>query len=308
MTSDYPERYKDLCESLLWRSKPTRWQTWLKRLSKVKWLSRLCGRTLKPSRRKSFEAALTSSLRESPASRGQLQENRRESKTKDGCGTTSIKSLSKSNRPVFSLRKSLGLFEEEVSVMCYPTLPKQGTMRNGVIFPRRKSELRTKESDCLSWRSPSGSDGEGGIMENLEGKDGRYKLRDQVNWNTPSVSRGGYTQPDGTSIPKLDQQVKLWPTPNVPNRGPESKASKAKRPNTGGIDLQTEVRDWPTPTCPGPHQVGKIEEWGGSHNQLRNTQPAPDKSNTNGKNRGQLNPNWVEQLMGLRVGWTDLDY
>ena len=38
-------------------------------------------------------------------------------------------------------------------------------------------------------------------------------------------------------------------------------------------------------------------------------------ANTNGRNRGKLNPNWVEQLMGLDVGrtqlpteWTDCDY
>ena len=36
----------------------------------------------------------------------------------------------------------------------------------------------------------------------------------------------------------------------------------------------------------------------------------PDQANpsTNGKNQecGKLNPNWVEQLMGLPVGWTQL--
>lgn len=38
-------------------------------------------------------------------------------------------------------------------------------------------------------------------------------------------------------------------------------------------------------------------------------------ANTNGRNHGKLNPNWVEQLMGLDVGrtqlpteWTDCDY
>ena len=33
-----------------------------------------------------------------------------------------------------------------------------------------------------------------------------------------------------------------------------------------------------------------------------------EKSNTSGKNHGspKLNPNWVEQLMGLPIGWTDL--
>ena len=36
--------------------------------------------------------------------------------------------------------------------------------------------------------------------------------------------------------------------------------------------------------------------------------PAPEKSSTSGKNHGspKLNPNWVEQLMGLPIGWTDL--
>jgi hypothetical protein len=36
-------------------------------------------------------------------------------------------------------------------------------------------------------------------------------------------------------------------------------------------------------------------------------QPDQDKSNTTGKNRGQLNPAWVEQLMGLPAGWTNFD-
>jgi hypothetical protein len=34
--------------------------------------------------------------------------------------------------------------------------------------------------------------------------------------------------------------------------------------------------------------------------------PDQAKLNTSGKSQGSLNPNWVEQLMGLPVGWTDL--
>jgi hypothetical protein len=35
----------------------------------------------------------------------------------------------------------------------------------------------------------------------------------------------------------------------------------------------------------------------------------PDQGNPNmtGKSRGQLNPAWVEQLMGLSPGWTNFD-
>jgi len=36
-------------------------------------------------------------------------------------------------------------------------------------------------------------------------------------------------------------------------------------------------------------------------------QPDQDSPNTTGKNRGQLNPAWVEQLMGLPPGWTNFD-
>lgn len=36
-----------------------------------------------------------------------------------------------------------------------------------------------------------------------------------------------------------------WPTPNVPNRGPER--AEDKRPESGGEDLQTAVMDWQTP-------------------------------------------------------------
>jgi hypothetical protein len=34
--------------------------------------------------------------------------------------------------------------------------------------------------------------------------------------------------------------------------------------------------------------------------------PAPTNDNTSGKNREQLSPNWVEQLMGVPVGLTQL--
>ena len=38
-----------------------------------------------------------------------------------------------------------------------------------------------------------------------------------------------------------------WPTPNVPNRGVETKQSKGARPEAGGIDLQTTAMQWGTP-------------------------------------------------------------
>ncbi len=140
---------------------------------------------------------------------------------------------------------------------------------------RQRSALLTNESDCLSWLTPraAGSDGEGGIMENLEGKDGHYKLRDQVNWMTPDVSD---RRSDKSNQQGLSNQVN-WPTPKKPTGG-----GQGHRQTPGG-------------------GIRKLEDA-----IIINGRPDPDKSNTTGKNRGQLNPKWVSQLMGLPVGWTNV--
>jgi hypothetical protein len=67
-----------------------------------------------------------------------------------------------------------------------------------------------------------------------------------------------------------------WPTPRAGNPG-------SRKPGTGGKILAEEAKIHAGP-------------------------PAPEKSSTSGKNHGspKLNPNWVEQLMGLPIGWTDL--
>ena len=48
--------------SLMWRSKPTRLQTWLLRWNRISWMQQLFTRILKPFHRTSFETKLASSL------------------------------------------------------------------------------------------------------------------------------------------------------------------------------------------------------------------------------------------------------
>ena len=68
--------------------------------------------------------------------------------------------------------------------------------------------------------------------------------------------------------------------------------------NSGGIDLQTKVTEiWPTPNCPGQNSIGSIAEWGGSKNKQR----------TKTNHTEKLNPNWVEQLQGIPVEWTQIE-
>jgi hypothetical protein len=94
------------------------------------------------------------------------------------------------------------------------------------------------------WRTPSSSDGEGGVMEMREGCAGKYKLRDHVvaeqkSLETPTVSTGAHRQKDGSMTPKLDQQVsgKLNP------RWVES--------------LQGVCMGWTSPSCP----ASVIKNW-----------------------------------------------
>jgi hypothetical protein len=188
------------------------------------------------------------------------------------------------------------------------------------------------------WRTPCGSDGEGGVMAYREGANAHYKLRDQVMWSTPRESDGS----GGASLKRISgddhrhqlrEEVFMWPTPQArdyrsPDNNPNSnRYSKKTELNTAvmwptpqasdanmrqGIETESHFRNvkkgqlasvalestkmWPTPTAPGLHQVGKIEEWGGSGNPLRGKE----------KIKGFLNPNWVEWLMGFPKGWTDL--
>ena len=78
--------------------------------------------------------------------------------------------------------------------------------------------------------------------------------------------------------------------------------------------LEDKQKNWPTPAAHEPRLGYQNRNNGKKGTQKSLTTiviesgPAnPVNPNTTGKNQGQhLNPNWVEQLMGLPVGWTDL--
>ena len=142
----------------------------------------------------------------------------------------------------------------------------------------------------------------------------------------------------------------MWPTANVPDRGRE--LSKAHRPESGGIDLQSAVQTYPSfvstgqrthgPRHPDPNTNGKSPGlWTTSHGfcgqekggkryggggefakQAKQWQAVKvpnggDKSRSGarknelllgGQVKGKLNPLWVSQLMGVPVGWCDIEW
>jgi phage-related protein len=80
--------------------------------------------------------------------------------------------------------------------------------------------------------------------------------------------------------------TRMWPTPKSSPSGPDY--ARMSRPSSGGDDLATAVarENLPTPTA---------NRWDGLQ--------------SHGKNvvTGQLNPTWVEWLMGFPIGWTDCE-
>lgn len=167
-----------------------------------------------------------------------------------------------------------------------------------------------------NWGTPRSSDWKGSDRKD----ESKWSLTEQTrNWETPTVSRGGHTQKDGTTKPKLDQQVKNWLAPKVPSGG----GCPRNTPGGGLRKLEDQVEvNWPSPTVAEGQKIGNNANYGqialGNHPAIRGTvkrakkdkgdgQPDQDNLNTNGKNRGQLNPAWVEQLMGLPPEWTNFD-
>lgn len=106
---------------------------------------------------------------------------------------------------------------------------------------------------------------------------------------------------------------KTWPTPdaNMAARGTQENWTKT-RPSghQAQYTINQAVRDslkmWPTPSSrdhKGGYQGGRIRNGKVSRDTLDVTVQFTDNKEKTG---GQLNPTWVEWLMGWPLGWTDL--
>ena len=255
---DLDERAWMLEQSAMWRSKPSSKQTWLRRLKKDAWMTRLSTRILKPSLHESFEEKYTASLEDIPVSRFQAQESEKERKTQDTCGHTSS-----STSGQLDLFGAFGKMSQVTPRWGYgescPIWKKMVTERSSDCSRRRKQARLTNASDASSWRNFPTPEAHTVEKYSLQ-KDGQKKTQRSRNLTAMAING----------------ELSNWPTPRAGNPG-------SRKPGTGGKILAEEAK---------------------KHNGL----PAPEKSKTLGKNHAspKLNPNWVEQLMGLPVGWTQL--
>ena len=137
-------------------------------------------------------------------------------------------------------------------------------IKHGLPAPANPSTLGSRQE---SWRTPSSSDGEGGVMEMREGCAGKYKLRDHV----------------------AAEQKKSWATPRsgkTTDENPETWAKRQEKGDVATMPLTAQVKCWGTPDI--------------SDRRSDNCRQICLSNQTQGK----LNPRWVETLMGLPIGWT----
>ena len=288
------ERAWMCAQSLMSRSKPSAAPTWRRRLKKDAWMTRLSTRILKPSLHESFEEKYTASLEDIPVSHSVAQGSEKARKTQDTCGP-----ISESMSGQLDLFGAFSKMSEVTPRWGYgescPIWKKMVTERSGDCSRRRKQARLTNASDASSWPTASARDHKGGYTG------GRIR-NGKVSMDTLDVAVQAHT--DGGILSN-------WPTPRAGNPG-------SRKPGTGGKILAEEAKkNWPTATTndaagskyqysQGDHSkkvmklCGAVEQHAGP--------PAQEKSSTSGKNQGspKLNPNWVEQLMGLPIGWTDL--
>ena len=164
-------------------------------------------------------------------------------------------------------------FVEEDSELYSETWTKWGIVLDGHAMELPMLERRTNESECLLWHTPDCSD-----RRSPKSKQQGLSNQAKAYWRTPQSHNGA--------------------------QGPKSKMFYEKCLKTGqsAITLVDQVKNWPTPAARDSKGSNSAKHLSTGHhiNQLAN------KVQLN-KTEGQLNADWVELLMGLPIGWTDID-
>jgi len=299
------EEFSQICErSLTWRGKDSQSRTWLQRWKRVKWMQHLCSRTLKPSHTESFVDLWTSSLEDSRANLSALLERVKELTTPDTCSPTLPTESESANPELFSSKmlKELSQVkpktESQFSNMYSEHWKAWVTEQRQEYSQRLKSAHLTNEngSSSLVWLTAT---------------------TDSATDRSSKYAQGGMP---------LSLAVKNWPTPATrDHKGSYSPAALIRKDGKSRMDglpqvVEYDKTSWPTPTVAEGSKIGNQPNYGqkglSNHPSIVGL-PDREKLNKSGKSkeslpihipksRGKLNPDWVEQLMGLQVGWTQL--
>jgi len=264
--------------SLMWRSKPSQLRTWLTRWKRNEWFQCLSTRMLRPSREESFEDTLISSLGATPASRSQQPVNGSERRMKDIFGPTSEKSSTTFSPECVSLKMLKDIFPKD-STQYSVIWKKMVTVHRGEYSQRLKLAHRTRENGSLLWPTVTLGEEKYRLNGNSQARTGG--LQDQANPNTNGKNQG--------------QLNWLTPRANETNESPDKFVKRNADRGEHCHGTSTSQVNWSTPEA--RNNKGYHVQKDGSRIEKIGTQAGT----------GKLNPDWVEQLMGLPPGHTQLN-
>lgn len=301
----------------------------------------LSSRTLNNSLTESFVDKWTSYLADSRANPSVVQDSVKQLMTLDTCSHTSEMESGTANPELFSSKmleessQPRQGTENQFSNMSSENWKDWVTEQRQEYSQRKKSAhlIRESESSSLGWPTASVSDPEGGSQADrvewtesgakLRKKDKPHmtygaKLRDAVenhekNWATPQTfdSNNLVRTPEKLAQTRAEKNagcMNLREQVHYPDMDHSRKGAKALSGLLDRANLSTSGRSqesWPTPRANKVHP--QITEENREH--LANRKKSnleEDIAGHCGKATGKLNPNWVEHLMGLPVGWTQL--
>lgn len=302
----------ELNQSLLVRSKPMPSRTLSQRWKKGHWIRTLFGRMPKPSLASNFLEKWISSQEDSHVSHSVQQVEEKPMKIQDICGLLALEPSISSDLKEFCLKMSKDLLAQSSAAMGGATQKGHQycsmsveSWKDEVTRQRGEYSQRVKQARLIRESESSSSD------TTRKGRTRPANLREQVN-------------PRACEIYK---EVN-WPTPTQAMHKREGSLEYHQKELERGNQMALtnvvplhEAKNWPTPAqrdykdSPGTSMIGAK-----GFNRTNSTMPLavfteegvrpnglqdPDNHKEEWKSL-ELNANWVEQLMGLTTGSTDL--
>jgi hypothetical protein len=186
-------------------------------------------------------------------------------------------------------------------------------MRNGVCWERTTPELHTEGNESGFWPTPKASPSGPDVARRARAGSGGDDLATAVAYPTPTARDWKSTSPakTATNSRPLSEVVggistrQTCPTPTANEYGRNKSASSgaAIRPSLG---MMAKKGLFPTPKtngfCSGSGAAGMVNDLAEAGQIDEET-----KRSMRSGNGGQLNPDWVEWLMGVPIGWTSLE-
>ena len=285
------------------------------KMTKFSRLSRF-GMTYKPLTETRGEELLMLYLEDFHAKTSAQQEKAQELTENDQvCGNTWQGSLARLNPDTLLWRTAQCSLLEDLE-LSLQTFPRWGSMQNGALYPLPTlvqtisvKEFGSEPNNETFFHTPNTTGMDGGSNSRkalkkrmwltprvLEVDESPENFRRRMNSKRPNDRKDGFGS--------LTMQVKAlekWPTPTTMDTITRSKESYLKvqnRPRQGkNLTKLGDIIYWPTPMS-SEHKANRQTR--------ENHQNGLTQAVLATETGGQLNPTWVEWLMGWPLGWTDL--